>query len=395
MLLALGLIGILGPFGTDVYLPGLPVMAQELHTTPATIRLTLSAYTLGMALGQLVVGSLSDRWGRRRLMIGGGLSMALASLWAGTTMNVWSLLLACLMMGISSAAGLITGRAVIADRTQGREATRAFSLLQMTVSSGPIFGPAVGAALLAWGGWRLVFIMLAGFAACGSLAVTLLVPESLPREKRTAHSFSETFRIMGRILREPQFLSFAATIWFGFAMLFGYISSSAFIFQNTLGLSPQLYALDFSANGCGLVIAGIISAALARRVRGENIVLFGLCIQVVGMFSLLMFFCLNAISLWTIVPSLFIIVTSMGFVFGPGTAAAITRVRYASGTALALLGSLQFVAAAVSSWATSAVSPAPLLGFLIVGVTCTAISLSTAIFGKRLSSKIGEINGTS
>lgn len=383
-LISLGLIGILGPFGTDVYLPALPQMALSLGTTESSIRLILSIYTLGMAGGQLVIGALSDRFGRRRLMIGGGLVVAISALSASSAQNLAALLASCFVLGIGSASGLVTGRAVISDKTTGTQATKYFSLLQMVVSMGPIVGPLAGAVLLALGNWRTIFEGLAGFAVVGVVAAIMFVPETLIPEARQSANPRKVVALMQDVLRNRQYLLFAATIWLGFGMLFAYISSSSFIFQSTLGVSSQVYAMDFALNGVGLVSASLLTAKLAHRFAPERIIIFGLSIQGITMASLIVLTATNTVNLWTVAICFFLLATSMGFVFGPATSLAIAPVRYASGTALAMVGSFQFVSAGIASSLTALVSPEPLVGFLIVGGIATASAGATAFAGYRL-----------
>lgn len=384
-LISLGLIGILGPFGTDVYLPALPQMAQSLGASESSIRLILSIYTLGMAGGQLVIGALSDRFGRRRLMIGGGLVVAISALSASSAQNLAALLASCFVLGIGSASGLVTGRAVISDKTTGTQATKYFSLLQMVVSMGPIVGPLAGAALLALGNWRTIFEGLAGFAVVGVVAAIMLVPETLIPEARQSANPRKVVALMWEVLQNRQYLLFAATIWLGFGMLFAYISSSSFIFQSTLGVSSQIYAMDFALNGVGLVGASLLTAKLAHRFAPERIIIFGLSIQGITMASLIVLTATNTVNLWIVASCFFLLATSMGFVFGPATSVAIAPVRYASGTALAMVGSFQFVSAGIASSLTALVSPEPLVGFLIVGGIATASAGATAFAGYRLT----------
>ncbi|WP_298119572.1 multidrug effflux MFS transporter [uncultured Aurantimicrobium sp.] len=382
-LFALGIIGILGPFGTDIYLPALPQMAADLGTSESNIRLTLSLYTLGMATGQLVIGALSDRFGRRRLMISGGLVVAIAALSASKAENLSTLLLSCVVLGIGSAAGLVTGRAVIADKTTGSQATKYFSLLQMVVSLGPIIGPVAGAILLGFGDWRTIFAGLSVFAVAGVLGAMMFVPETLsPQARQSAHPF-KVIALMSEVLRNRQYLLFAATMWLGFGMLFAYISTSSFIFQSTLGVSSQIYAADFALNGVGLVGASLLTSRLAHRFAPERIILFGLTLQGLSMVSLIFLTSTNTVNLWTVAVCLFLLATSMGFVFGPSTSLAIAPVRYASGTALAMVGSFQFVSAGIASSLTALASPQPLVGFLMVGSIATAGAVATATAGYR------------
>ena len=383
-LIALGLVGILGPFGTDIYLPALPQMAQDLKVDDAAIRLTLTFYTIGMAFGQLIIGTLSDRFGRRRLMIGGGLAVAISALSVSRSEDLNSLLLSCLILGLGSAAGLVTGRAVISDRSTGKESTKYFSLLQMAVSAGPIVAPLAGSALLEIDDWRLIFTWLAAFAVVGSLAAILFVDESLPAELRKSTSPAKAFLQMVEILKNRKFFTFALTIWLGFGMLFGYISTSTFIFQDLLGTSASTFAIIFSINGLGLVSASLTSARLSKSHPAERIIAFGVAIQVPAMLALGISYWTNTYSFASVVGCFFILVSSMGFVLGPSTSLALTEVRHVGGTALALVGSLQFATGGTSAYIIGQVSPEPLQGFVFIGGFATIGMAIAVISGYRL-----------
>ncbi|MCF8541287.1 MAG: multidrug effflux MFS transporter [Aurantimicrobium sp.] len=382
MLAALGFIGTLGPFGTDAYLPAFPAMAEDLQVAPSYIGLTLSMFTIGMAVGQFFLGSLSDRIGRKTVIVSGGLLMAVASAIAGFAANADILIALCLFMGFSASAGVVGGRAVVADLTHGEAAVRPFTILGMVVSIGPILGPIGGAALLALGGWRFIFFGLAIFAVVSSVFVALVVPESLARDKRHTGGVAQMFRTAGKVLRDRQYLAFAILIWFGFGMLFTYISTSSFIVEDNLGLPPAAYAASFGVNGVGLVLAGLITTRLARKVRPRRLIRIGLIAQLAAFATLWAVILTGSVSPWTILPILFVLASSMGFIFGPATAMAMENVRFASGTALALMGSVQFLAAAVAVTVAGIVNSNALISLAEVGSVATLLVLAALIMGR-------------
>ncbi len=381
MLFALGFMGMLGPFGTDAYLPALPEMATDLHVTSAHVEITLSAFTIGMAIGQFVLGSLSDRLGRRRVLLGGGSLIMLASLAAAFAPNVEVLIVLCFVMGLMAAAGIVGGRAVVADLTHGPAATRPFAILGMTVSIGPIIGPIGGALLMGVGGWRSIFVGLAIFAAIATVGILLFVPESLPVEKRHAGGLATTLENAARILKTRSYLTYAVVIWFGFGMMFAYISSSSFIVQNNLGWSPSAYASVFGFNGVGIIVTSFLSARLVKTIAPRRILLVGVFMQAVGAVALVVIAVTGWVSPFTVLPALFVVATAMGFVFGPATALAMVEVRFASGTALALMGSLQFLAAAIAATLVGIVSANALVSFTVVASVAAALVVTAVIYG--------------
>lgn len=382
MLACLGVIGMLGPFGTDVYTPAFPVMTRDFDVTPAHIQGTLSLFTIGMALGQFFLGALSDRVGRRPVLLSGGLVMALASLAAACVSDVSVLIVLCLFMGLSAAAGIVGGRALVADLTHGAQAIRPFSLLGMVVSLGPIIGPVAGTALLALGGWRAIFVGLSVYAVAATVLVAVVVPESLNVDARHRGGLGEMLRTIGRIVRDRQYIAFACLIWFGFGMMFAYISSSTFVVQEVLGLPPAAFAVSFSINGVGVIATSFLTSRLSQRVRARALIGIGVIFQIVAFLTLWLIIASGAFSGWFYFPACFLITSSMGFIFGPATAMALEHVRFASGTALALLGSVQFLFAALASFLVGIVNPNPLIALAEVGSAGAGLVLVALVIGR-------------
>jgi DHA1 family bicyclomycin/chloramphenicol resistance-like MFS transporter len=393
LLATIGWLAIMGPFGTDVYLPALPQIAKDLGTPTTAVQLLVTAYTVGLATGQLILGPLSDRFGRRRLILGGAFTLALSSAIGALAPNVAILSAACLVMGLGSAAGLVLGRSVISDLVQGREATRAFATVGLISGMGPVLGPLGGVLAMSFFGWRGIFVSLAVVVAAATVTAYFVIPETVPPEKRHTGGFRSMLSTAGFVLRDRTYLFNAATLWFSFGMMFAYISSSSFIVQNILGFTPAQYSLVFGANGAGLVLAGVTTAALAKRIRGRRLQSVGITLLLVAATILCVDVWTNTVTPVSVLPALFIIATSMGFIFGPTTALAMTNVRHMSGTALALLGCFQFVSAGIASslvGIAGAGSIAPLAfvgsGFVILALTTMLLAGTVAPATERTPS---------
>ena len=349
LLAMIGWLAIMGPFGTDTYLPALPQIAADLGTRASLVQLLLTAYTIGLALGQLILGPLSDRFGRRRLILGGAALLSLGSVISALAPNIAVLIGACLVMGLGSASGQVIGRSIVADLAEGRQATRAYATIGLVSGLGPILGPLGGVLALTLFGWRGIFWALAVLAAAAAVTAFFVIPETLAPERRHAGGFRSMLSTAGLVLRDRTYLFNAAMLWFGFGMMFAYISSSSFIVQNILGFSETQYALVFGANGVGLVLSGVTTAALAKRVSGRRLQSVGVTFYLVAGSILCVDVWTNTVTPVSVLPALFLIASAAGFVFGPSTARALTNVRHVSGTALALLGCFQFVMAGIAS----------------------------------------------
>lgn len=349
LLIVLGSLTAISTLGTDIYLAAMPTMARDYATTPALVQATLTAFVIGMALGQLVLGTLSDSFGRRGLLILGTAASLVGTVLSAVAPTIELLLLWRLVAGIGAAAGVVIGRAVVSDVTAGPETARVFSILGLVGGVGPIVGPIVGAVMLQWSSWPVVFWTLAILCALTLAALCITVPETLPPERRTGATPGNVFGAFSGALRTRSFVLGSIMMCLGVGATFSYISASPFVVQSVLGFDPVGYTIVFAINGIGMTAAGVAAARLSRHLAPSVLCLIGLSGVVAGALSLLSIALSDAISPYTVLPALFLIPTGMGFVFGPGTALVITEVRHTAGTALALLGCGQFLVGGIAA----------------------------------------------
>ncbi|WP_159078093.1 multidrug effflux MFS transporter [Homoserinimonas hongtaonis] len=343
LLITLGTLTAISTLGTDIYLAAMPKMSDDYMTTPAWVQATLTAYVLGMAVGQLVLGTLSDTMGRRRLLIIGTAVSLLASALSAIAPTIELMLLFRLLAGIGASAGVVIGRAVVSDLTAGAETTRVFSILGLVGGVGPIIGPVIGAVMLEWSAWPVIFWTVTALCAVALAAVFFFVPESLALDRRASAAPRDVLRSFGSVVRTRSFVLGSLMVCLGVGATFAYISSSPFIVQSLLGFSPTGYTIVFAANGVGMTVAGVVATRLAHRTSAARLCLVGLSIVTAGGLALLVITTTGAASPLTVLPTLALVPIGMGLVFGPGTALVITDVRHAAGTALALLGSTQYL----------------------------------------------------
>lgn len=349
-------------------------MADDLGAAPGTIQLCLTGFTLGMALGQLFAGPLSDGAGRRGPMLIGSTVATLAAVAGAFAPNLTLLVACCAAMGIGASFGLVVSRAVLADMVDGPALTRSYALLGTLTALGPIISPIIGVALLYLFGWRGIFVALAVLAALCFVAVTIFVPESLPRERRLSRSLRTLPRNALVAFRSRTYLGGATVLWFGFAGLFAYIAASPFLIQGVLGLSPLAYSIIFGVNGVGLVLGGIITARLSKKWSERTIMTLGLGLESLGALIVLVCTLSGVLSAWTLLPALFLIASCMGFLFGPGTSYALHGLRHVAGTALAIIGAVQFVGAGIVSPLVELNGDQDPLPFALVVSACVALA---------------------
>jgi DHA1 family bicyclomycin/chloramphenicol resistance-like MFS transporter len=386
MLFWLGFIGILGPMSIDLYLPALPQMAADFGTTAATVQLGMATTTIGMALGTFVVGALSDRLGRRRPLIFTGLLMVVGASLASTSQNIVWFLGCCFIMGISASAVQVSGRGVIADLTRGSDSTRAFSFFSSIVMVGPIFGPVGGVLILSVAGWRGIFVALAAFALVGTIAIWSFVPESLAHENRHTDGLGRTLKSMWGMWKNKVFSWFAVLNFTNYALMFVYLGTCSLTIQIELGAPAWVAAAAFAVNGAGIVVAGMFGAWLTKHITSVQIVFLSVAGQVLGIIYLAVVVATNSLSIINIFAIYLVICFSLGISFGAITSLALTHVRKNSGTALGLMGLVQFLIGSATSVLVGTINPSPTVSMLIIGGTVVAVAVITA-FGGRAALK--------
>jgi MFS transporter, DHA1 family, multidrug resistance protein len=344
--LVLGGLSAFGPLSIDMYLPALPGLAHELSTSASQAQLTLTACLAGLGLGQLAIGPVSDRFGRRRPLFAGLAVYAAASLLCAAAQSIEVLVALRLLQGAAAAAGIVIARAIVRDVFDSTAMARVFALLMLVSGLAPILAPTLGAGLLRVTSWRGVFLTLGAIGALMLVGVVALLPETLPGDRRQTGGFAAVPRAMRELLGDRAFLGYLCTLGFAFGALFSYISGSPFVFQGYLDVSPQLYAAIFGLNGLGILCAAQVSRALVPRSSPRRLLGVGVAGMALGGLALLSVILAGG-GLAAVVPSLFLAVASMGFVLPNATALALADHPQVAGTASGLLGVFQFLSGAV------------------------------------------------
>ncbi|MDR2513539.1 MAG: multidrug effflux MFS transporter [Puniceicoccales bacterium] len=342
----LGSLSAFGPLATDMYLPAFPKMRLEFATEPGRVQLTLAVFLLGLAFGQLLWGTWSDRTGRRLpLLVGFGLFVVTSACCALATSVEW-LILARFLMGIGGSAGQVVSRAIARDLFEAREAARFYSLMMIVSGIAPIVGPFLGNLVLAYGGWRLIFGLLAGLGVACWLLVWRAVPETLLLEEAASSHLSALFRGYSNVLRNKYFLSLTLALGCMFGVLFSYISSSPFVFK-LYGVAEEYFGILFAVNGIGLYLGGQSNARLLRRFSETRLLRCGAFVNLVAMLLLILCVCLGQGSLVVFFVLLFISLSSLSFIFPNATALAMRPFALEAGSASATLGIFQFFVGAL------------------------------------------------
>jgi len=367
----LGLLSTFGPLSLDLYLPALPQLADDLGASASLAQLSITACLVGLAVGQLVAGPLSDRLGRRRPLIVGLVAFLLASVACALAPTAAILVLLRLVQGLAGAAGIVISRAIARDLYSGRALMIFFSRLLLVAGLAPVIAPILGGQLTRVMTWRGIFGVLAGFGAVLLLAGLFGLKETLPPERRIVGSFRRTLQGYNTLLHDRFFVGCALSSGLAGASMFAYIAGSTFVLQRIYGMSPQGFSLVFGCISLGLVTAAQGGARLALVWPLSRVLGFGLTINLLGATALLITV-ISGLPLAALIGALVIMVCAVGLIFPTANALAMADYPDLAGTASSLQGLSQFVFGAVA---------APLVGIageqtaLPLGIVATSVSL--------------------
>ncbi|MGW1941520.1 Bcr/CflA family multidrug efflux MFS transporter [Streptomyces goshikiensis] len=374
----LGGLTALPPLSMDMYLPALPEVTTALHSPAATIQLTLTACLAGMALGQLVIGPMSDKWGRRGPLLAGMVVYVLATALCALAPTAGTLIAFRLLQGLAGAAAIVIARAVVRDLYDGVEMARFFSTLMLISGTAPIIAPLIGGQVLRFADWRGVFAVL----TVVGLALTLLVwhglGETLPAERRQTGGVGAALRTMRGLLADRVFAGYMLAGGFGFAVLFSYISASPFVVQEIYGASPQAFSLLFGLNSVGLIAVGQINGKLlVGRVSLDKALASGLGTITLASVALLLMSTgvFGEVGLVPIAAALFVLMSAMGLVLPNTNAQALMRTPHAAGSASALLGTSSFLVGAIASPLVGIAGEGTAVPMAVVQLACSLLSV--------------------
>ncbi len=337
----------LGPLAVDAYLPAFPVLARDFGTDPASVQGTLSTFFLGMGIGHLFYGPISDRFGRRGPVLFGLTLFILASIACALAPNIESFWIARLVQSVGACAGLMVSRAAVRDLYDGAEMARFFSLLVLVLGIAPIIGPLLGGQILVLIGWREIFWMLALVGVVLLLVTYFWLPETLPASRRTAGGLKPALASYRELLGDGHYMAHIVAASLVFTGLFAYIAGSPFVFIEYYGVSPEAYGFIFGANAVGLVLMSQINAWLLLRHKPETLLTSWLVVYLVAAGVLLV----NAITGFGgfagVAIPLFVTVSMVGGAPANALALALHPYPHKAGSATALFGALQFGSGAV------------------------------------------------
>lgn len=341
LVLILGALSAFAPLSIDLYLPSLPALVADLGASDAMGQATMSATLLGLAAGQLFLGPLSDRIGRRLPLLVGIGAFVVMSLLCVVAPSIEVLLLARLGQGLAGSAGIVVCRAVVRDLFSGADAARAFATLAAVVAIAPVIAPMLGGGLLLVTDWRGLFVVLAVIGAVLFVLAFVAVSDTLAPENRTAAGIRVQFVEMGRVLRNGRFVLMTLALGLASLGLFSYVSMAPIVLQDQFGLTPQLFSLVFAVNAGGIVVGTQISRRLVGRIPVSTLARVCVGVGAVGATTFAIM-ALCGMPLLALLVPLFIAILSHGAILANVTAVALAPFTRGAGTASAVLGAFQF-----------------------------------------------------
>ena len=366
LVLLLGVLSAFGPFVVDLYLPSLPQLASFFETSASMTQLTLTTAMIGLAVGQLLLGPLSDKFGRKKTLIISLVIYIISTILIVYAPNIESMIVLRVIQGLSSAGSVVISRAVATDLYRGREMTRFFGLLMTINGIAPIISPILGSLLLEYISWKGVFVFLA-LIGLVVLFFCFRLKESLSVENRLQGSIFATFSTFGVIIKNRLFMSYVGIESFLLGAMFAYIAASPFILQSFYGLSAFIFSLCFGANGAALVIGSNVGGKMSN---GKALAIGVLGFVVVALYTIAV---LIIQPYWLFVEiGFFAMLLLMGITFPAISTLAMESERQYAGSASALLGFAPFFLGGVVS---------PLVGIGNIFYSTALVILACGVLG--------------
>lgn len=338
----------LGPFTVDMYLSAFPRIMKFFGTNASMVQTSLTSALLGLSIGQIVIGPLSDVHGRRKPLLISMILFFVSSVGCALSPNVEVFIALRFIQGFSASAGLVITRAIVSDLYHGIELTKFFALLTTITSVTPLLSPLAGSAVISFTSWMGVFILTGIIGIYLTIMTVWRMKETLPMEKRVSSNVGALLKTYKTLLQNGKFMGYALASGILYAGCFAYISGSPFIYQKIYGVSPQIFSILFALNGISLMIGAQLVKRLAGRITDRNIFLIGLAFSFIASILVLMAVLFHA-PLFALVISLFLFNLSLGIIGPISFTLAIESQGHIAGSASALLGILPFLLGSITS----------------------------------------------
>ncbi|RCH56605.1 Bcr/CflA family drug resistance efflux transporter [Mucilaginibacter hurinus] len=396
LILILGSLTALPPFSIDMYLPGFPAIARFLHTDVAGVALSLSAFFIGLAFGQLLYGPLLDKFGRKKPLYIGLLIYIIASVGCASITSLQGLIVLRIIQALGSCAAAVASMAMVRDLFPVSENAKVFALLMLVVGASPMVAPTVGGYVTAGPGWQWVFIILALMGVVILLSVLFFLPDAYVPDKNLSLKPVPIIKGFWEVLKTPQFYTYAFTGAFAFSGLFAYVAGSPLVFMEVYGLNDKVYGWIFAALSVGFIGASQLNSLLLQRYSSQQIVNVSLSAQALIGVAFLVLSASGCLELYGTVAVIFLFLCTIG-ITNPNTAAlSLAPFSKNAGTASSLLGASQLGIGALVSMSVSffdSISVTPLAGVICITsvIAFLVLVISLKVNNGRFITPDGEV----
>lgn len=349
IIVLLGLMSAVGPFSIDMYLPAFDRIAAEFNEPVSRIQLSLTAFFVGIALGQLIYGPLLDKYGRKKPLLIGLCLYIIASTLCAYASNADQLIVLRFIQALGSCSGLVAGRAMVRDYFSPREGAKVFSMLMLVIGISPIIAPSAGAFILANFDWHVIFIILTILALIILTGVIFILPESYAGNKKMSLHPKAITKGFWEVFRNKTFFLYAFVGGFAASGLYAYLGGSSYVLQNIYGLSESEYGLAFAFVAVSLIISTQLNRLLLNRFDSESISKRAVVIQATAGILMVTFTLLGWMSLFLLLGLIALFLCGQGFTFPNTSALALVPFSKLAGSASALLGCIQMALGAITS----------------------------------------------
>ena len=371
----------IGPLTTDMYLPSLPDIARQLHASTAQVQFTISAYLIGFAVGQIFYGPVSDRHGRKPVLMAAMALYCVASLVCALSTSIEMLIVARTFQALGGSGGIVLTRAIVRDIYSGARAGRELSLIGSVMALAPVLAPIAGGLLQTGFGWRAVFFALVAAGLLGAGIVWLLLPETLNTRAAEPVSIASMGRSYRIVAHHPAYLAYLGITSASYAGLFAWISGAAFVLQNLYGLTPFDFGVAFALGSVGYMSGSALAARIVVRLGLDGVLGLGGCACAVGGLGMIAAVALGLTSSLSLVLPVAVYLAGLGMVLPQGIAGAMTPFPERAGAASSLFGFVQQSAAALCGaavgWFLGHSAWPMVLGVAVMGCTTLALWLMT------------------
>ncbi|QNR06912.1 multidrug effflux MFS transporter [Macrococcoides canis] len=377
LIVTLGLLAAFGPLSLDMYLPALPRVADDLSTSASYAQLSLTACMIGLAVGQIIVGPISDVTGRKKPLFIVLIGYALFSYFAARAATIEWLIFFRFIQGFCGGAGAVLSRAISSDLYKGKDLTKFLAVLMLVNGLAPVLAPVLGGFILSVSTWHTVFYILAVYGVLMVL-LALTLEESLPKSSRNEGALKSIWNDFKLLLTNKAFVTMLLLQSLTYGVLFSYISGSPFITQKIYGMNAQQFSYLFALNGLGLIAFSQLTAKLVNKMDELKILKLGQNIQFIGM-MLTVIVLLFHLPVWMLCAAFFLMITPVSMIGTTGFSIAMQVQNQGAGSASAILGLMQFLIGGILSPLVGVMGERSIIPFIVIIIACTVLAQSIRI----------------